>query len=94
MLVKTFGSAVYGVEAINITIEVNVCEGQGYFLVGLADGAVKESQQRIDSAIKSNGLRMPRIKIVVNMAPADIPKRGSSLSTFLFVIFANMVRIV
>ena len=78
MLVKTFGSAVYGVEAISITIEVNVCEGQGYFLVGLPDGAVKESQQRIDSAIKSNGLRMPRIKIVVNMAPADIKKSGSA----------------
>ncbi len=56
MLVKTFGSAVYGVEAINITIEVNVCEGQGYFLVGLPDGAVKESQQRIDSAIKRQRL--------------------------------------
>ncbi len=78
MLVKTFGSAVYGVEAINITIEVNVSEGQGYFLVGLPDGAVKESQQRIDSAIKSNALRMPRIKIVVNMAPADIKKSGSA----------------
>jgi magnesium chelatase family protein len=78
MLIKTFGSAVYGVEAINITIEVNVSEGQGYFLVGLPDGAVKESQQRIDSAIKSNGLRMPRIKIVVNMAPADIKKSGSA----------------
>ncbi len=78
MLVKTFGSAVYGVEAINITIEVNVAEGQGYFLVGLPDGAIKESQQRIDSAIKNNGLRMPRIKIVVNMAPADIKKSGSA----------------
>ena len=78
MLVKTFGSAVYGVEAINITIEVNVAEGQGYFLVGLADGAIKESQQRIDSAVKANGYRMPRIKIVVNMAPADIKKSGSA----------------
>ena len=78
MLVKTFGSAVYGVEAITITIEVNVSEGQGYFLVGLPDGAIKESQQRIDSAIKGNGLRMPRIKIVVNMAPADIRKSGSA----------------
>lgn len=78
MLVKTFGSAVYGVEAINITIEVNVSEGQGYFLVGLPDGAIKESQQRIDSAIKSNSFRMPRIKIVVNMAPADIKKSGSA----------------
>ncbi len=61
MLIKTFGSAVYGVEAINITIEVNVTEGQGYFLVGLPDGAIKESQQRIDSAIKANGFRMPQI---------------------------------
>lgn len=78
MLVKTFGSAVYGVEAITITIEVNVCEGQGYFLVGLPDGAIKESQQRIDSAIKSNSYRMPRIKVVVNMAPADIKKSGSA----------------
>jgi len=78
MLVKTFGSAVYGVEAINITIEVNVGEGQGYFLVGLPDGAVKESQQRIDSAIKANGFRMPRTKVVVNMAPADIKKSGSA----------------
>jgi magnesium chelatase family protein len=78
MLVKTFGSAVYGVEAINITIEVNVAEGQGYFLVGLPDGAIKESQQRIDSAIKDNGYRMPRIKIVINMAPADIKKSGSA----------------
>ncbi|MCY7420987.1 MAG: YifB family Mg chelatase-like AAA ATPase [Chitinophagaceae bacterium] len=78
MLVKTFGSAVYGVEAINITIEVNVAEGQGYFLVGLPDGTIKESQQRIDSAIKNNGFRMPRIKIVINMAPADIKKSGSA----------------
>ncbi len=78
MLVKTFGSAVFGVEAINITIEVNVAEGQGYFLVGLPDGAVKESQQRVDSAIKNNGFRMPRIKIVINMAPADIKKSGSA----------------
>ncbi|MCW3080362.1 YifB family Mg chelatase-like AAA ATPase [Segetibacter sp.] len=78
MLVKTFGSAVYGVEAINITIEVNVSEGQGYFVVGLPDGAIKESQQRVDSAIKDNGFRMPRIKIVVNMAPADIKKSGSA----------------
>jgi len=78
MLVKTFGSAVYGVEAITITIEVNVSEGQGYFVVGLPDGAIKESQQRIDSAIKSNSFRMPRTKVVVNMAPADIKKSGSA----------------
>lgn len=78
MLVKTFGSAVYGVEAIAITIEVNVSNGQGYHIVGLPDNAVKESLQRIEAAIKTNDYAMPRTKIVVNMAPADIRKTGSA----------------
>ena len=78
MLVKVFGSAVYGVEAITITIEVNVTEGLHTFVVGLADGAVKESIQRIESAIKSNGYYMPRTKVVVNLAPAGIRKTGSA----------------
>jgi magnesium chelatase family protein len=78
MLVKTFGSAVYGVEAITITVEVNVTEGLHTFIVGLADSAVKESIQRIESAIKSNGFYMPRTKIVVNLAPAGIRKYGSA----------------
>jgi len=78
MLVKTFGSAVYGVEAISITIEVNVSNGQNYFIVGLPDNAVKESLQRIESAIKTNEYHMPRTKLVVNLAPADIKKSGSS----------------
>ncbi|HVX52569.1 MAG TPA: YifB family Mg chelatase-like AAA ATPase [Chitinophagaceae bacterium] len=78
MLVKTFGSAVYGVEAITITIEVNVSDGQHYFIVGLPDNAVKESLQRIESAIKTNHLYMPRTKLVVNLAPADIKKSGSA----------------
>ena len=78
MLVKTFGSAVYGVEAITITIEVNVSDGQNYFIVGLPDNAVKESLQRIESAIKNNGYKMPRTKLVVNLAPADIKKTGSA----------------
>ena len=78
MLVKTFGSAVYGVEAITITIEVNVSEGQHYFIVGLPDNAVKESLQRIESAIKTNSYYMPRTKLVVNLAPADIKKTGSA----------------
>jgi len=78
MLVKTFGSAVHGVEALAITIEVNVSNGQGYFIVGLPDNAVKESLQRIEAAIKTNGYSMPRTKLVVNMAPADIKKSGSS----------------
>lgn len=78
MLVKTFGSAVYGVEAITITVEVNVSAGQKYFIVGLPDSAVKESMQRTESAIKSNNYYMPRTKIVVNLAPADIKKSGSA----------------
>jgi magnesium chelatase family protein len=78
MLVKLFGSAVYGVEAITITIEVNVTEGLHTYVVGLADSAVKESVQRIESAIKSNGYIMPRTKLVVNLAPAGIRKTGSA----------------
>ncbi len=78
MLVKTFGSAVYGVEAINITIEVSVSQGQGYHIVGLPDNAVRESLQRTETAIKTNGYFMPRTKIIVNLAPADIRKSGSS----------------
>ncbi|MEA3425823.1 MAG: YifB family Mg chelatase-like AAA ATPase [Bacteroidota bacterium] len=78
MLVKTFGSAVYGVEAINITIEVNVSMGQHYTIVGLPDNAVRESLQRTESAIKTNNFFMPRTKIVVNLAPADIRKSGSA----------------
>ncbi len=78
MLVKTFGSAVYGVEAITITIEVNVSNGQNYFIVGLPDSAIKESLPRIESAIKTNNLHMPRTKLVVNLAPADIRKSGTA----------------
>jgi magnesium chelatase family protein len=78
MLVKAFGSAVYGVEAITITIEVNVTEGLHTFIVGLGDSAVKESVQRVESAIKSNGFYMPRTKIIVNLAPAGIKKSGSA----------------
>lgn len=79
MLVKTFGSAVYGVEAITITVEVNVLAGDlKYYIVGLPDNAVKESLQRIESAIKDNYLTWPRTKLVVNLAPADIKKSGSS----------------
>ncbi len=78
MLVKTFGSAVYGVNAICITVEVDISTGTFYSIVGLPDIAVKESYQRIESALKNIGLRMPRQRIVVNMAPADIRKEGSA----------------
>ena len=78
MLVKTFGSAVYGIEAITITIEVNILAGTKYFVVGLADMAIKESYFRIESGLKNCNYRMPRQQVVVNMAPADIRKEGSS----------------
>lgn len=78
MLAKTFGSAVYGVEAITITVEVNVMNGSNCIIVGLPDSAIKESIQRIESAIKTNGYVMPRTKIVINLAPADIRKSGSA----------------
>jgi magnesium chelatase family protein len=78
MLVKTFGSAVYGVNAITITIEVNVSNGQKFFMVGLPDSAVKESEQRIESALKTSGYFFPRTKVIVNLAPADIRKTGTA----------------
>lgn len=78
MLAKTYGSAVYGVDAYKITVEVNVGQGTKFFMVGLPDSAVKESEQRVESAIKNFGYRMPRQKVVVNLAPADIRKEGSA----------------
>jgi magnesium chelatase family protein len=80
MLVKTYGSAVYGVDAITITVEVNL-NNQGKpeaVIVGLPDSAVKESMQRVESAIKDIGYFMPRTKLVVNLAPADIRKSGTA----------------
>ncbi|MDQ3192043.1 MAG: YifB family Mg chelatase-like AAA ATPase [Bacteroidota bacterium] len=78
MLVKTYGSAVFGVNATTITIEVNIGQGVNFFMVGLPDSAVKESQQRIDAALKNNGYKIPGKSIVINMAPADIRKEGSA----------------
>jgi magnesium chelatase family protein len=80
MLVKTYGSAVYGVEAITIAVEVNL-NNQGKpepVIVGLPDSAVKESMQRVESAIKDNGYFMPRTRLIVNLAPADIRKSGTA----------------
>ena len=78
MLVKTFGSAVFGIEAITITVEVNIAAGTQYHIVGLPDNAVKESYFRIQSALKNCGYKMPRQQVIVNMAPADIRKEGSA----------------
>jgi magnesium chelatase family protein len=77
MLVKTYSSAVFGIDATTITIEVNVDQGVNFFLVGLPDSAVKESQQRIKAALKNNNYKYPGKEITVNMAPADIRKEGS-----------------
>ncbi|MDD2345595.1 MAG: YifB family Mg chelatase-like AAA ATPase, partial [Bacteroidales bacterium] len=78
MLVKTYGCAIYGITAIPITVEVSIESGVNFLLVGLPDSAVKESQQRIDSALKYNNYRIPGKKVVINMAPADIKKEGSA----------------
>ena len=78
MLVKTFGSAVFGVSATTITVEVNLSSGVNFILVGLPDNAVKESQKRIVAALKNCGFKYPKQEWTVNMAPADIRKEGSS----------------
>ncbi|MBR3938865.1 MAG: YifB family Mg chelatase-like AAA ATPase [Bacteroidales bacterium] len=85
MLVKTYGSAIYGVNALTITVEVNVEQGVNFTLVGLPDNAVKESQQRIDSALHQYGYRIPGRKIVINMAPADMRKEGSAYDLTLAI---------
>ncbi len=78
MLVKTFGSAVHGIKATTITIEVSVSRGINFFLVGLPDSAVRESQQRIATALESVSQKMPKHRVVINMAPADIRKEGAA----------------
>ena len=78
MVVKTFSAAVSGIEAAPVTIEVDVTRGVRYMLVGLPDTAVKESQQRIESALRAVGLHWPGRQVIINMAPADIRKEGSS----------------
>lgn len=77
MLVKTYGAANFGIDATTITIEVNLAQGINFFLVGLPDSAVKESQQRVKAAFANNGYKYPGKEITINMAPADIRKEGS-----------------
>ena len=78
MLIKVFGAAVQGIDATLITIEVNSPRGCMFYLVGLPDSAVKESHQRIISALQVNGYKIPTSNLIVNMAPADIRKEGSA----------------
>ena len=78
MLIKVYGAAVQGIDAYIVTIETNTSRGIRFFLVGLPDSAVKESHERIVSAIHLNGYRFPSSQIVINMAPADIRKEGAA----------------
>ncbi|MCB0446142.1 MAG: YifB family Mg chelatase-like AAA ATPase [Gelidibacter sp.] len=85
MLKKVFGSAVFGVEATTITVEVNVDNGVGYHLVGLPDNAIKESNFRIAAALQNNGYKIPGKKIIINMSPADLRKEGSAYDLTLAI---------
>ena len=85
MLRKVFGSAVFGVEATTITVEVNIDSGIGYHLVGLPDNAIKESNFRIAAALQNNGYKIPGKKITINMAPADLRKEGSAYDLTLAI---------
>ena len=85
MLVKVYGSAVFGIEATTITVEVNIDKGIGYHLVGLPDNAVRESSYRISAALNNNNYKLPGKKIIINMAPADIRKEGASYDLTLAV---------
>ncbi len=91
MLVKTYGSAVYGISAQLITVEVDVGQGAKTQIIGLPDNAVKESQPRINAAMKNSGFTYPRKGVVINMAPADIRKEGSAydLTTAIGVMAAG-----
>lgn len=77
MLVKTFSGAVIGIRAIRISIEIHITQGIRFFIVGLADHAIRESQQRIESALTNNGFEWPRFRVVINLSPADIRKEGT-----------------
>ncbi len=78
MLIKVFGSAVFGIEAITITVEVHIDGGVGYHLAGLPDNAIKESSYRIAAALKNNSYKFPGRKITINLAPANLRKEGSA----------------
>lgn len=85
MLKKVYASAVFGVEASTITVEVNIDKGIGYHLVGLPDNAIKESNFRIAAALQNNGYKIPGKKIIINMSPADLRKEGSAYDLTLAI---------
>ncbi|CAI8348399.1 MAG: Competence protein ComM [Flavobacterium sp. SCGC AAA160-P02] len=85
MLEKVYGSAVFGIEATTITVEVNIDKGIGYHLVGLPDNAVRESSYRISAALHNNGFKLPGKRITINMAPADLRKEGAAYDLTLAI---------
>jgi magnesium chelatase family protein len=91
MLTKLYGSAVFGISAVAITIEVHIAIGIGYHLVGMPDNAVKESHYRIAAALLNNGYRIPGKKITINMAPAALKKEGAAydLTLALGILLAS-----
>ena len=78
MLVKIYSGAVTGIHALPVTLEVNILSGAKFIIVGLPDNAIKESQQRVDSALRQIGSRIPGKRIIINLAPADVKKEGSA----------------
>ncbi len=94
MLVKTYGSAIVGVNALMVTVEVTVGEGLGFFMVGLPDNAVKESAHRIVSAFEESGYRIPGQRVTVNLAPADLKKEGSAYDLPIAVATLGSVGLV
>ncbi|WP_251623543.1 YifB family Mg chelatase-like AAA ATPase [Odoribacter lunatus] len=91
MLVKIYSSAVNGINALPVTIEVNILNGAKFIIVGLPDNAIKESQQRVDSALRQIGSRIPGKRIIINLAPADVKKEGSAydLPIAIGILLAN-----
>jgi len=90
MLATTFGAAVYGVSATLITVEISIIKGAGTSVVGLPDNAVRESLQRIDAALKNEGYTQDRKKTIINLAPADIRKEGSSYDLPIALCLINI----
>jgi len=94
MLTKTYGSAIIGVDALSVTVEVNVQNGVGFFMVGLPDSAVKESSQRISSAFIESGFKVPNRRIIINLAPADLKKEGTAYDLTIAIGILGAVGII
>jgi magnesium chelatase family protein len=91
MLAKLYGMVLHGVEAFRVTVEVSVLPGLGYSITGQPDDTVRESLTRVEVAIKSLGLVMPRTKLSINLSPAHLPKTGAGfdLPIAIGILFAS-----